>query len=205
MLLIRIFLVTASMLSAALLPAKEEFVIVKGNKITVQANTTLGSINCAYTSTSGNQKDTLYLNRQLPKKDRLKLSVPVEKFSCGNLLLNKDFANTLNAKQYPYTYIEVLSLKKHGRDYKGELKLELAGKTILLENVHFSTIKTQGADLMKSNIQLNFSEIGLATPRKMGGLFKVEDELQVSVELQLSKQQQVGLLPNTIATYSKIN
>jgi hypothetical protein len=197
MLLIRIFVVAASMLSAALLP-KEEFVVVKGNKITVQAHTSLGTINCAYTGSS--QKDTLYLNRQHLKKDRLKLTIPVEKFNCGNLLLNRDFANTLNVKQHPEIEIELISLKKQGKDYRGALELELAGKTILLDDVQFYTCSGNTSDLLKSNICLNFSEIGLATPKKMGGLFKVQDELRITVELYLNPRQYTGQLPRSAVT-----
>lgn len=197
MLLIRIFVVAASMMSAALLP-KEEFVVVKGNKITVQAHTSLGAVNCAYTSSS--QKDTLYLNRQQLKKDRLKLTIPVEKFNCGNLLLNRDFANTLNVKQHPEIEIELISLKRQGKDYRGELKLELAGKSIPLDDVQFITCSSNNAELLKSNICLNFSEIGLATPKKLGGLFKVQDELQITVELYLTPRQHASLLPNSAVT-----
>lgn len=191
MFLIRIFLATATLFSAAPLP-KEEFVIVKGNRITVQAHTSLGNINCAYTSSS--QKDTLFLSRQLFNKDRLKLKVPVEKFNCGNPLLNRDFANTLNVKQHPNIEIEVISLRKQSKDYRGDLKLEVGGKTILLDDVQFKTCSSNNSDQLKSNICLNFSEMGLATPRKMGGLIKVSDELQITVELYVNNRQPTGSL-----------
>lgn len=196
MLLIHIFLVAASLLSISLLP-KAEYVIVKGNKITVQAHTSLGNINCAYTS--NNQKDTLYLNRFHPVKDRLKLSIPVQKFNCGNPILNRDFANTLNVKKYPDIKIELISLNKQSKDYRGELKMELAGKTIILDDVQFLASCANNSNVLKSNICLNFSEIGLETPQKLGGLFKVKDELQITVELQLSNQDRLKSSTNTIA------
>lgn len=184
MLLVRIFLFATSMLSAMVLPKKEEFVVITGNRITVAAGTSLGNINCAYT---GNQKDTLVLNRQIAQRDRLKLAIPVRSFNCGNILLNKDFEKTLNASQHPYTKIEVVCLKRDGKNYKGNLNLIIAGKTIPLQNVSFTTCTTNGVSNLKSNICLNFSEIGLTPPKKMGGLFKVEDELQVMVELQIAE------------------
>ncbi|RAU82140.1 YceI family protein [Pontibacter arcticus] len=182
LLLTRIFLVAAAVAGTAFMPG-EAFVIVKGNKITVQAHTSLGAVNCTYTGY--NQKNTVYLNRQHPKKDRLKLTISVAKFNCGNYLLNRDFANTLNVKQHPEIRIELISLKKHGNDYTGELQLELAGKNILLNDVKFYTLSENQTELLKSNICLDFSEIGLVTPKKLGGLFKVQDELQITVELAL--------------------
>ena len=189
MLLIHIFLVAASVLSAAILP-KAEFVVVKGNKITVKAHTTLGSINCSYSSS--NLKDTLTLNKYHPEKDRLKISIPVDRFSCGNPILNRDFANTLNVQKHPNIQIELISLQKQNKEYRGELKLELAGKTILLKDVQFLASCTNNSNLLKSNICLNFSEIGLKAPKKMGGLFKVKDELQITVELHVSNRTKPG-------------
>ncbi|SFG48459.1 hypothetical protein [Pontibacter chinhatensis] len=187
MLPVRIFLVAASMLmSAAVLPEKKEFVVITGNKVTVAAGTSLGTINCAYTSSSS-QKDTLLLNRQIPRGKRLKLAIPVKDFNCGNILLNKDFEKTLNASQHPYTKIEVVYLRREGKNYKGDLNLLVAGKSIPLQNVSFYPCAGKGASNLRGNICLNFSELGLATPKKMGGLFKVEDELQVTVELQMAE------------------
>ncbi|PVY38075.1 hypothetical protein C8E01_11945 [Pontibacter virosus] len=173
------------MLSAVVLPEKREYVVITGNKVSVAAGTSLGSINCAYTSST--QKDTLVLNRQIPQGDRLKLAIPVKDFNCGNILLDRDFEKALNASQHPYTKIEVVCLKKEGKSYKGNLNLIVAGKTIPLRDVNFHAYPGKGVTNLKSNICLNFSELGLATPRKMGGLFKVEDELQVMVELQVAE------------------
>ncbi|MEJ8756345.1 hypothetical protein WG947_05025 [Pontibacter sp. H259] len=184
MLPVRIFLTVVSMLSAMVLPKKEEFVVITGNKITVAAGTSLGDINCAYTSST--QKDTLLLNRYMSQNDRLKLLIPVKAFNCGNILLNKDFVKTLNATEHPYAKIEVLYLKKEGKGYKGNLNLKVAGKSIPLQNVNFSSCAGKGVSNLKSNICLNFAEIGLNTPKKLGGLFKVEDQLQIRVELQVA-------------------
>ncbi|MFT2008267.1 hypothetical protein ACMA1I_06295 [Pontibacter sp. 13R65] len=191
MLLIHILLAVVVMVNVVL-PPKEEFVIVKGSKITVQAATSLGNINCSYSSNS--LKDTLLLNTALLKKDRLKLSIPVEQFGCGNPLLNRDFQQTLNAKEYPNIRIEVLSLKQAGKDYKGALKFEVGGKTTMMEEVIFNMFSAQGATFMKSNICLNFTEMGLNAPKKLGGLFKVDEELQIIVELQVSNKQALPFL-----------
>ncbi|WP_242916178.1 hypothetical protein [Pontibacter liquoris] len=183
MLPVRLFLVAVSLLSAMVLPEKKAFVVITGNKVTVAAGTSLGDINCAYTSSS--QKDTLYLNRQVPREERLRLAIPVKDFNCGNILLDRDFEKALNASKHPYTKIEVVCLRQEGKGYKGNLNLMVGGKTIPLQNVSFYTCAGKGVSNLKSNICLNFSEIGLASPKKMGGLFKVEDELQVTVELQV--------------------
>ncbi|TXK37483.1 hypothetical protein FVR03_15240 [Pontibacter qinzhouensis] len=195
MLLIPILLAVAA-LANVVSPPKEEFVVVKGSKITVQAATSLGNINCSYSCNS--QQDTLLLNTLLLKKDRLKVTIPVNQFGCGNPLLNRDFQQTLNAKEYPNIRIEVMSLKKVGKEYKGALKFEVGGKTIMMDDVSFNMFSAQGATYMKSNICLNFTEIGLKAPKKLGGLFKVDEELQIIVELQVSNKAAPQFLTESV-------
>ena len=72
---------------------KEAYLVVRGERITLEAATSLGVINCTYTGSR--QGDTLYVNRQTAKNERLVLSLPVKQFGCGNLLLNRDFQRTL--------------------------------------------------------------------------------------------------------------
>lgn len=180
-----------------MLPENKEFVVITGNRVSVAAGTSLGNINCAYTSST--QKDTLVLNRQIPQSDRLRLAIPVKDFNCGNILLDRDFAKALNASQHPYIKIEVVCLRQEGKGYKGNLNLIVSGRNIPLRDVSFTANPGKGLTNLKGNICLNFSELGLATPRKMGGLFKVEDELQVMVELQVVEQGRA--LNEAIARY----
>jgi hypothetical protein len=163
--------------------AKEAYLVVRGARITVQATTSLGAIHCSYSCSR--QGDMLYLNRQLVQRERLVLSLPVKDFGCGNLLLSRDFQRTLKSRDYPMVRVEVQELVQEGQQLQGRLRLQLAGKTKILRGVRFCR---QAGQRLSTKLCLSFSEFELATPQKLGGLVKVEEELQVTVELLLAPQ-----------------
>ncbi|MCC9165835.1 YceI family protein [Pontibacter harenae] len=173
---------SAVFMIAGLIP-KSEFVVVRGEKVRVQANTSIGSINCTYSSAG--KRDTLFLNKAILKQDRLSIAIPVKKFSCGNILLNKDFQHTLNAQNHPFVQVDVLELNKHKNTITGTLLLMLAGKSKVLKDVSFYVITNSKAQTLATDLCLSFTDFELATPKKMGGMVKVDDDLQISVELQL--------------------
>ena len=163
--------------------AKEAFLVVWGERIKVQAATSLGAINCSYSC--NRQGDTLYLNRTVVPADRLVLSLPVKEFGCGNMLLTRDFQRTLKSGNYPMVRVEVLELVQDGQRYLGKLRLQLAGKTQVLRGVSFCR---QPGQILSTKLCLSFLDYELATPQKLGGLVKVEEELQVTVVLLLAPQ-----------------
>ncbi|MBC5993520.1 hypothetical protein [Pontibacter cellulosilyticus] len=184
MLLVQLMLAMLTLLSGG--KAKEAYLVVQGERITVEAATSLGSINCTYT---GNRSgDTLYINKQTLKGERLVLSLPVKDFGCGNLLLNRDFQRTLKAGNHPLVRVEVLELTQQTQQLIGTLRLQLAGKTQVLRGVRFCN---QPGQKLSTTLCLSFSDYELATPNKLGGLVKVEEELQVKVELLLAQQSNI--------------
>ena len=164
--------------------AKEGYLVVRGERITVKAATSVGNIDCAYNSSRPG--DTLYINRQAARGKGLVLSLPVKAFGCGNLLLTRDFQRTLKAGDYPLVRVEVLELVQEGQQLVGALRLQLAGKTQVLRGVNFSS---QAGQKLSTTLCLSFSDFELATPNKLGGLVKVEEEMQVKVELLLAHLQ----------------
>ncbi|QCR21480.1 hypothetical protein [Pontibacter sp. SGAir0037] len=186
----RILLALLLLAVSGLLP-KEEALVVREKRITVQASTTLGSISCQYKAES--RLDTLLINKPLSAKEKLCLRIPVKEFGCGNLLLNKDFQRTLNTQQYPTVYVEVLELQQLRKGYAGTLRLQLAGKSKLLQQVHFYRAEEANKEVLRADLCLNFSDFDLHTPRKLGGMVKVEEELNVIVDLVLLPQKTQAL------------
>ncbi|GEO03598.1 hypothetical protein AAE02nite_12620 [Adhaeribacter aerolatus] len=163
--------------------AKEAYLVVRGERITVQASTSLGDINCSYSE--NRPGDTLYLNRPIGPRERLVLNLPVKEFACGNMLLNRDFQRTLKSGDHPLVQVEVLELVQNGPHFLGKLRLQVAGKNQVLRGVDF---RRQAGQKLSTKLCLSFPDYELSTPQKLGGLVKVEEELQVTVELLLAPQ-----------------
>lgn len=164
-----------------LFAASIDYLVICEKKITVNGNTSLGGFNCKYNVPQ--QNDTLFIANMT--SNPYCFAIPVASFACGNFLLNRDFQYTLKAEEYPEITVKVLSLSKQQSGLKGNIELSLVGKTKLLKDVSF----VRKVDGEKTSIVASFvfyaSEFQLTPPRRLGGMIKAEDAMDVAVELTL--------------------
>ena len=108
-----------------------DYMVIREKRIMVNGQTSLGGFSCNYTLSE--QNDTLFIDNEA--KNPYCFSIPVEAFSCGNFLLNRDFQFTLKAEEYPEVMVKVLQLEadKTG-SLVGSIELSLVGKKKVLKN-----------------------------------------------------------------------
>lgn len=158
-------------------PYKEEReVIVTRKMITVSGQTSIGGFNCDY-SRNG-LKDTLYIDYSKKVKDLI-FEIPVQDFSCGNFLLNKDFRKTIKADQYPTAKVRVKDLKSSYGHYSCDMTVDIVGKKLYYNDL----ILKRTSEGLAANLVLSFEELELEAPKKLGGLVKVEEELHLEFKL----------------------
>lgn len=113
-------------------------------------------------------------------------SLPVAAFQCGNFLLNRDYQRTLKAKEYPEIAVQVLSLKENeGGGLTGKIKLYLVGKSKTLDNVNFTFQSHENKKALSAHFVFKASEFELKPPKRLGGILKTEDAMNITVELLL--------------------
>ncbi|MFN3800200.1 hypothetical protein [Belliella pelovolcani] len=158
-----------------IVPSEKEL-IIKEKVITVQGQTSLGSFKCDYLNQGF--KDTLFVNSAKSQKP-IVFDIPVQEFGCGNFLLNKDFRKTIKADEYPHAKVRVNNLKLKGKDYTCDVIVNIVGKRLEYKSLDL----TNGGNQLKGNIILNFDELDLSPPKKLGGLIKVEEQLALEIKL----------------------
>ena len=158
------------------------YLIIQEKSITINGNTSIGGFSCDY-ELSG-KDDTLFIKKL--SSYPYSFSIPVEAFQCGNFLLNKDFQTTLKAKEYPQASVQVLSLKEKGDGtLRGTINLTLVGKSKKLENVKFILNEKDEKLALSADFLFQASEFELTPPKKLGGLIKTDDSMNITVELIL--------------------
>ncbi|PSL02297.1 hypothetical protein [Cecembia rubra] len=169
--------VLLALLLILLSPYKEEKeVIVTKKKITVSGQTSIGGFNCEYAKNS--LRDTLFIDTPLKSKE-LVFDIPVDDFSCGNFLLNKDFRKTIKADKYPHAKVRVRNLKSNYGHYSCDLTVDIVGK-----RMHYKELPLKRTpDGIAAKLILSFNELELEAPKKLGGLVKVEEELMLEFKL----------------------
>jgi hypothetical protein len=165
------------------LPKNEDsnYLIVQEKKITVLGNTSLGKFSCSYNFSELN--DTLFINSNAPDYD---LMIPVQNFDCGNFLLTKDFRNTLKVNEFPQIKVKVLNIQSYSNGtMEGALEIILTGKTKEILCLNLERCKEENPETISIDLAINAAEFNLSPPKRLGGLIKVDDLLNVNIMLIL--------------------
>lgn len=160
----------------------------------VNGNTNVNKFSCVIDGYS--KPDTLSIH-SICKDGTVTMSgsigLPVASFDCRNSVMTSDLRKTLKAKDYPKLSIHFVSLRQYpafvsGKEVTcGTVTIELAGVSRKFAiNYRVSKDGQEVISLAGSQI-IRFSDFGLTPPRKMGGMIKANDQLEVEFFLFFKK------------------
>lgn len=172
--------------------APEKWILTKECTLKVNGSTNVNKFSCmipAYT-----QPDTLLFysgNKNELMKITGAMALKVDHFDCKNAMMTSDLRKTLKAKVYPEIIIRFLNLSRYPSSsenedlIKGTVTIELAGVVKRFE-VDYKCAMSGGKNLrLIGTKQVNFSDFGINPPRKLGGMIKTNNELNVEFMLSL--------------------
>jgi len=172
-----------------------KWVVQKGGSLQVDGSTNINTFTCKITDYSNPDtisvtKNTASKDVHLPMNGTLKLNI--NSFNCGMAVMTHDLRKTLKAKEFPIMAIRFLTLSKLpepntlNNDITGWVEIELAGvKRKFSVNYTFAATANKGFHL-KGTQHINFSDFELTPPRKLGGMIKANERLDVEFELNLA-------------------
>jgi hypothetical protein len=149
-------------------------IIIDRLEIEILGNSTVGKYNC---SNSLTYRDTIYLNSST--KNSLKSEILMNNFECGNRIMNKDVKTTVKATKFPKSTVTITNIKPFGTNYKCSLNFRITDKTLSYQNLILKNTK----ESLDGVVTVNFSDIALEPPTKMGGIIKVKDEFVIHFNL----------------------
>jgi len=152
------------------------YFMITQQQITVSGNTSFGDFNCRYRNEG--LRDTLVYSGFKGQKV-MYFRIPVKDFSCGSFLINKDFKSTIKADTYPHAEVQVKNFRIDKGHFKCDLLVDLVGKKLEFPGLEF--LKRE--DGLLGRLQLSFERLDLEAPKKLGGLIKVEETLDLEVLL----------------------
>ena len=171
---------------------KQQWVVTKGCSITVNGSTNVNKFNCAIANY--NQPDTLTFhpsNHSRILKMTGKMKLPVVNFDCHNPMMSKDLQKTLKAKDFPYLEIHFISLSRYPNlelkndKIKGVLIIKLAGVSKKIEIEYLSKKIEVNKLTLIGKKRITFSDFNIIPPRKIGGMIKTNNELDIEFVLNV--------------------
>ncbi|TDW96710.1 YceI family protein [Dinghuibacter silviterrae] len=173
------------------------WVVQKSSSLCIAGHTNINHFTCGVPQCA--EPDTLYF---LPEGSRG--SVPgiplcgtvrlnIDDFDCHNKVMTDDFKTTVRANRFPQLKISFINLERMPsarccpEAVKGWVEIELAGTCRLFE-IDYTILRSEPGVLeLDGKRTLAFHDFALDPPRKMGGLIKVNDTLDVHFSLYLKQ------------------
>lgn len=171
---------------------KAKWVLVKGSSLKVGGSTNVNKFVCEIVDYS--TPDTILVHEYLPSKLifplRGTLNLDVTKFNCHNPMMTSDLCKTLRSKEFPKMKIQFISLNTFPNinspkeTITGQVNIGLAGQTRFFM-VNYSFYKEGNTLHLIGRQQVTFADFKLTPPRKLGGMIRTKEELEVEFHLTM--------------------
>jgi hypothetical protein len=169
-----------------------QLVLNKQCALKVNGSTNINKFSC--TILEYVQPDTLTITK-LSNQQRLKLSgsivLSVQNFDCKNAMMTSDLRKTLKAKVFPKLVITFEDLSnnpdpnKPGSAITGHVSIQLAGVMKRFEiNYQYTSTADNSLRLIGTK-RVQFSDFNIDPPKRLGGMIKTNNELDVEFMLNL--------------------
>ncbi len=176
---------------AFLLPASREYTvkwqILEQCMVKVNGTTNVNNFACTVAGLTNadtliclvnkNNDGTVFMNGNM--------AVPVVSFDCVNKMMTKDLRKTLREKDYPNFYIHFISMETYPllraaqQSLNGLVDIELAGVKKQLAVHYRISMNDNGIIELTGTQVIHFSDFNMVAPRKMAGMIKTNDKLNV--------------------------
>jgi len=187
-------LVLTFFLAAATSPSTEmeRWIIDASSELIISGATNVNDFICR--TDCYDVRDTLELISQKEKGtvmfSRNAMVIPVSSFECGNDLITRDFQETLKVNEYPELTIRFVSIDDRTTVLQagavtGKVEITLAGTTRVYSVLYSAASNGRNTFSLTGKQAVCFSDFNLEAPRKMMGLIKVQDNLEVEFQLHL--------------------
>ncbi|OCX53871.1 hypothetical protein BEL04_06185 [Mucilaginibacter sp. PPCGB 2223] len=197
-LLPRYFLFASAMIMlCAYLPGSvttetKKWVINQNSSLCVNGSTNINKFACEIPDYD--QTDTLTIARGRNEKEIILsgcINLRIQSFDCHNAIMTHDLRSTLKEKQFPRLRISFLTLSElpelcpKPKPITGMVSIELAGASKRFEINYQASADAQKNILLVGSRDVNFSDFNLTPPRKLGGMIRTNDKLNVQFRLQI--------------------
>ena len=164
-----------------------KWVILKECTVKVNGSTNVNTFTCTVPVYQNN--DTLSCLIKSNNKAVVimngRMALPVLNFNCVNTMMTRDLRKTLKEKEFANFYIYFLSMERYPalkstpEQITGIVNIELAGVKKQLEINYSISMDNDGIVHLAGTQSIHFSDFNLVAPRKLGGMIRANDQLDV--------------------------
>ncbi|MDE3235663.1 MAG: YceI family protein [Bacteroidota bacterium] len=169
------------------------WIVLRGSSLRVDGSTNINKFSCEIEDYNNPDTISIFKNNIKEQVFAMKgnLSLDVMGFNCHNPMMTSDLRKTLKSKEFPRLSIRFISLSKlpdirnPQEQITGWVDIEIAGVIKRFDVNYRFTIDQQRNIHLIGTRAVNFSDFNLIPPRKLGGMIKANERLDVEFHLVL--------------------
>lgn len=175
------------------LSSHTQWIVHQNSSLSVEGSSNIKDFTCRLESLQ--HSDTLAFSlvptSQIIVFRQHQMQIPVEPFNCGNWMIRKDFLNTLKYEEHPYITLQFIDLRiKNSPTWwkepiQGAINIQLGGvsqRFVLDYDLH---IYGEQVIELNGHKKVALSDFQLEAPERLGGLVKIDNQVQVNFRLVL--------------------
>lgn len=173
----------------------QKWVILKGSSLLVNGSTNINHFSCEVPNYCN--PDTIILRNDMegnatadiPLSGQINLSI--SGFDCHNSMMTAEFRKILKAPLFPCLTIHFLSFNHlpvtgiRQQNLAGMVDIQLAGVIRRFQLDYVLSYKDNRQIILTGSRSLNFSDFGLVPPRKLGGMIRTNDRVDIAFSLNM--------------------
>lgn len=172
--------------------AREVTVVIEnGSYLKINGFTNVNSFSCSYRGEISRDTMNVRLTNTLEglSLQHAGLSIEVDRFDCGNQMMNKDFRSLLEYEQHPRLKLNILSLRHIGAENPSceaiaRVKFTIAGASEIYD-VPVSMVQGSDPNTYCGEKALDITDFNLSPPRKFLGMVVVDKEVSIDFRINL--------------------
>lgn len=161
-----------------------EVEIKENSTISIKGTSNVHSFECSYKEEIElfNNNIELLPNSNSFEIKKAKLHLTSKSFDCGGRRINSDFKDILQAEKFPHIDIKVNSITPHQTQYLADVEVHIAGHT---KNYQLQ-VENPDKSHFTGDLIVDITDFGLESPKKMMGLIKVDQLIDINFDLYLN-------------------
>lgn len=156
----------------------EEFNVLPSSTLEIHGSSNVNNFTCVFDMEDISTVSVNY-NSRTQKFESALVQFPVASFDCGGRMINRDFKELLQEKDYPRIKLRLVEIEPIEEDKAlVTLEFEIAGvKNLYKMPASFAVMK--GYYSSRGHIELDIEDFGLEQPKKLFGMITISNKIDV--------------------------
>ncbi len=168
---------------------KKRIQVLPSSALTINGDTNINSFECTFNTRYLKESQNIFYsqtNSTINFTGAI-LVLDTDGFDCGSKPINRDFHDLIKSDEYPEIHLELNKIKVHSATKSiATVCITIAGKQKYYDVP--VNVKNGVTSQYQGVLKLDINDFDLEPPKKLFGIIKVKDDIQINFDLKVKSQ-----------------